>query len=441
MNPLAQELNHAIAAVNPHVLEMLSDLGRELYFPKGILSQAAEAKQYARRYDATIGTALEDGVAMNLPIVMQQIPGIRPDDALLYAPSPGIRELRQEWVRKLLLDNPDLGGRGMSLPVVTSGLTHGLSLVGDLFLDRGDVVLLPDQMWENYRLIFGVRRGAELREYPFFRGCGLDLDAFRKALGAVCAERGKAVVLLNFPNNPTGYTPTEAEGTALAEALTAAARAGANVVAVCDDAYYGLFFDDEAMRQSLFARLAGAHPRLLAVKADAATKEAYVWGLRVGFLTFSSAGAAAGSPLYDALEKKTAAAIRGVISNSSQLSQKIVLEALRHPAFRDQRAAKAEVLRVRAMKVKEVLADPRYAEAWTPYPFNSGYFMCVRLHRVRAEQLRVHLLKSYGVGTIATGEWDLRIAFSSLEAGQIRDFFDVLLQGWKDLAAAAPATA
>ena len=43
-------------------MRMLSDLGRKLYFPKGILTQSAEAKQKATRYNATIGEAREDRV-------------------------------------------------------------------------------------------------------------------------------------------------------------------------------------------------------------------------------------------------------------------------------------------------------------------------------------------------------------------------------------------
>ena len=35
MNPLAKELNDLIVQQNPHVLEMLSDLGKNLFFPKG----------------------------------------------------------------------------------------------------------------------------------------------------------------------------------------------------------------------------------------------------------------------------------------------------------------------------------------------------------------------------------------------------------------------
>ena len=49
---------------------MLSDLGKRLFFPKGILAQAAEAKEKAKRYDATIGIAREKGKPMFLPSVM-----------------------------------------------------------------------------------------------------------------------------------------------------------------------------------------------------------------------------------------------------------------------------------------------------------------------------------------------------------------------------------
>ncbi len=49
MNPLAAELNRTIEQEAPAVMRMLSALGRELYFPKGILTQTAEANQKAHR--------------------------------------------------------------------------------------------------------------------------------------------------------------------------------------------------------------------------------------------------------------------------------------------------------------------------------------------------------------------------------------------------------
>ena len=97
MNKLAEELNGTIQDNAPNVFEMLSSLGRELYFPKGILSQSAEAKQKATRYNATIGIAKEDTEAMHLPSVMKQFSGHLPNEVLPYAPSTGKPELRKKW--------------------------------------------------------------------------------------------------------------------------------------------------------------------------------------------------------------------------------------------------------------------------------------------------------------------------------------------------------
>ena len=97
-------------------------------------------------------------------------------------------------------------------------------------------------------------------------------------------------MLLNFPNNPTGYSPSQAEARGVLEVLAGRARAGQKILAVFDDAYFGLFYEDGMYRQSLFAGAADLHENLLAVKVDGPTKEDLVWGFRVGFLTFAARG-------------------------------------------------------------------------------------------------------------------------------------------------------
>lgn len=429
MNPLAEQLNATIESEAPHLMEMLSSLGRRFYFPsKGILSQSAEAKKRAYKFNATIGTALEGGHAMHLNCLTSQLPGISPDDALLYAPSPGNPLLREAWREKDLHDNPDLRGKPASLPVVTAGLSHALSLIADLIVDEGDLFVYLDKNWGNYRLNFVERKGAEPRLFPFFDCDGhFNTPAFKATLDAAVDEgRRKIIVLLNFPNNPTGYSPTEAEGEAMADALVATAERGVNVAVIVDDAYYGLFFKPEIMRQSLFTKLAGRHPRLLAFKADAATKEVFVWGLRVGFVSFSIGGVPANSPVFDAVNAKMGGLIRAVVSNSSALSEFLVLNALKSPDFYTERAEKLEIMRRRAAKVTEVLQNPRFAAAWDAYPFNSGYFMCLKIKTMDAPSLRLRLLDKYGVGTVAINDTDLRIAFSSVEEGDVPELLEII---------------
>ncbi len=429
---LATELNDVIQREAPDIFEMLSGLGRALYFPKGILTQSAEAKQKASRYNATIGIAREHNVAMHLPSVMRRFASLSPDDALPYAPSFGLPALRAKWREHIQAVNPSLAGQAFSLPVVTGGVTHGLSLVADLFVNADDTVLIPDQVWGNYNMVFKVRREARMVKYPFFSTSGgLDTAGFAAAVAGE-SKRGKLIVLLNFPNNPSGYAPTEAEAKAICNALVAAAESGCRVVVVCDDAYFGLFYEPGVMRESIFSRLVGRHPRLLPIKLDGATKEDFVWGLRVAFITFAATG---GAPVHDALEKKTAGCIRGTVSNCSLASQSILVQAMNDPAYAGEKQAKFEVLRARAARVKQVLAGDRYASAWTPYPFNSGYFMCLRLKTLNAEAYRLHLLDRYGIGVIATAPTDIRVAFSCIEEKDIADLFEQMFRCEREMAA------
>ncbi len=105
------------------------------------------------------------------------------------------------------------------------------------------------------------------------------------------------------------------------------------------------------------------------------------------------------APVYDALERKTAGCVRGTISNVSHLSQSIVLKSMQSENFAAEKAEKFDILKRRALRVKAVLADPKFGDAWDVYPFNSGYFMCLKLKTVDAEKLRRHLLDNYGVGS------------------------------------------
>ncbi len=430
---LATELNEVIARENPHVLAMLSGFGRRIFFPKGIPAQSAEAKQKAKRFNATIGIAREAGQPMFLPSVMKQLSGFSPGEVLPYAPATGRPDLRKAWREALLAKNPSLRGRSFSLPIVTGGITHALSLVGDLFVDVGETILLPDKYWENYELIFGVRFGARIETFPLLTsGGGLDVEGLRKALEARRGEQ-KALLAFNFPNNPTGYSLRKEEANAVVEILVSAADAGTNLLVLCDDAYFGLFYEEDVLPESLFALLAGRHERILAVKADGPTKEEYVWGLRAGMLTFGAKAAASDEDLYRSLEKKVAGAVRSTVSNCSNLVQSVVARAMAEPTFEEECRQKRKVLEARARKVKEVLAGADFSDVWQAYPFNAGYFMCLRLSKLDAEIYRRHLLEKHGIGVIANDAHDIRVAFAGVEEDDIPALFEALATAAREL--------
>jgi aspartate/methionine/tyrosine aminotransferase len=404
-----------------------------LFFPKGILAQSAEAKEKANRYDATIGIAKENGKPMFLPSVMHYFNDLSPAEALTYAPATGRPDLRKKWREDLLRKNPGLSGKKFSLPIVTAGVTHALSIVGDLFVDKGDMVLAPDKFWENYELLLGVRYEAQLALYPFFNAAGgFNVEALRQAVASHAGSR-KTIVVLNFPNNPTGYSATKTEIERIEAVLVEAAGKGRNLIVVTDDAYFGLFYSADVAKESLFARLAGCHERILAIKVDGPTKEAYVWGFRTGMLTFGATAVQSEEKLFQALEKKVAGAIRSAVSNCSHVAQSVLSKAMSSDSMLVERRQKKEVLEARAKKVQAILALPKYAGLWEPYPFNAGYFMCLKLKGIDAETYRQHLLNKHGVGVIADGERDIRIAFSAVDIDQLEDLYDILATAAREL--------
>nr|WP_320017347.1 aminotransferase class I/II-fold pyridoxal phosphate-dependent enzyme [uncultured Desulfobacter sp.] len=435
MNPSAQELNNIIEQAAPHVYEMLSDMGKKLFFPKGILTQSAEAKEKADKVNATIGIAKQGSCVLSLSSVTKYITQIEPNDYLPYASSFGLPELRKKWRKELYIKNPSLEGTAVSLPVVTSGITHGVSILSDMWVNANDVIVMPDMIWGNYNMIFRVRNSARFAEYKSYDDAmtHFNLDGFERVIREQAAQNDKIIVMLNFPHNPTGYTLSKKEAACVAEILIDVAQKGTNVVAACDDAYFGLFFEEESAKQSLFAKIAGKASRLLAIKLDGPTKEDYVMGFRTGFTTYGVAADANLDGVYEALEKKTAGCIRGNISNCSHLSQTILVKSMEDENYKSCKQGMFNLLKSRAFAIKEVLKDPKYADGFDVYPFNSGYFMCIRVKGVNADELRLHLLENYGTGLISIGEENLRVAFSCLEEKDVKTLFDIILSGINDL--------
>jgi len=416
MHPLASALNAELASAASPFPSMLSHKGLRAYFPsKGILGQSAEAKD--ADINATIGTAFEeDGSPLCLECLEELIK--LPSTAFLYTPSFGLPGLRDKWRTMLVAKNPSLAGKSFSLPIVTHALTQGLSVAGHLFVDPGEEIILPDLFWDNYELLFEEDCGGILKTFPLFAD-----DAFNvAALDALLQAPGeKKVLVLNFPNNPTGYTATERDAAALCAALSRAAQAGKKLVVILDDAYFGLVYEPGVSRESLFTVLADMHRNLLAIKLDGPTKEDYVWGFRTGFITFGAKDATPAQ--YRALEAKAAGIIRGSISNASSIAQHLLLKAYGDPAYAAQKETKRAVLEQRYHRIKTILADhPEYADSFVPLPFNSGYFMCVKPSGVDPETLRKRLLTSRRTGVIVLSGL-LRLAFSSVPCDKLDALF------------------
>lgn len=418
-DPQAVQLNQTIEKENSFVLEMLSEKGKNIFFPKlGILAQAAQAK--GKQINATIGEAVADNGKSLYLDGFDAFTSMEVENIFPYAPSPGKPDLRAIWKDFIYAKNPSLNQQTISVPIATNGLTHAISMAGYLFVDEGDSVIISDLYWENYDLIFKNACGGTIETFTLFKDSGFDLDSFEDTLQN--SKSNKIVTLLNFPNNPTGYTPTDAEVDSIAAILLQQAQAGKNIVVLIDDAYFGLVYENGIYTESIFTKLSHLHERILAVKIDGPTKEDYVWGFRVGFMTYGIKGGNAA--LYEALEAKTAGAVRGNISNISNLSQSLLTKIYKSENYQAYKSEKYAILQSRYRALKKSLAEHKPGVYFDALPYNSGYFMCIKVRLgLNGEQIRQHLLEKYSTGVIVFGDI-IRLAFSAVPEDKI----DTLVQ-------------
>ncbi len=413
MNTRATRLNKTLG----EAAKFLSAEGRRLYFPYGgILGQGGEAKGCA--INGTIGMAFEeDGSPLVMDAFAKNVSLSR--KAFLYAGSFGLADLRATWRQMEERKNPSLKGVLCSNPVVTNALTHGLRIAAELFADARDTLVTPDLFWDNYELIFQEAVGCRMAHFNTFTKKGAFDAAAMKA--ELLKPGAKKILILNFPNNPTGYTATLDDAKKIVAAVKAAAVQGKRIVVLLDDAYFGLVYEKGIHGESLFAEFANLHKNVLAVKLDGTTKEDYVWGLRVGFITFAFKGAT--SEQLKALEDKAAGDVRSAISNVSSLGQHLALAAYADKDYYAQKKAKYDVLRARYQEIRRILkAHPEYAASFDAMPFNSGYFMCVKPKGVEAEKVRRRLIEKYSTGTIVLSGL-IRLAFSAVPLQKLPTLF------------------
>ena len=404
----ANQLNQSIQSHAPAAFEMLSELGRSAAFPDGVPAQAVEAADC--QYNGSIGQVTDGhGGAIPLPTLGELFSGFELNSTLLYPPQLGLTPLRKAWGDRTASRE---SGLRLPDPMVTVALTHAISLCADLFSDSKTTILTPTPCWGNYSAVFGLRRGAQMRQWALYNEeGGLNIEGFKTGLANIS---GKGIVVFNFPGNPTGYSPTLEETSALIDAVSD--HPGPLIVLV-DDAYQGLVHEPEVLQHSIFYPLVQrlSAEKHMAVKIDGATKELGFFGGRVGFLTLGTSDEAAAA-LYD----KAAAIARATVSSAPAPSQMAVLACVTAPDIEAQIQQLKDLLRERYQKVR--LCLPLLSEAGIEvFPFNSGCFALMRLpEHLDPHAVRRNLIQEHSVGLVALSSHQaLRLAYCSMSAEQI----------------------
>ena len=408
-------------------MSFFSKLGENIILPQDVLIQSKETAAIPGAINATIGIATSNKKAMALPSINKVITEINNSEYLPYSPTPGLPKMRELWKEKILADNPSINKDFLSLPMVTTGITQGIDIAANLFSESGDALLLPNLFWQNYAQIYTIKLGNKIYKYnQFDENNEFSISNFKETLYSI--KEDKISLILNFPNNPTGYTPSDVELNSLVDVISTYAKENKNkqLIIVSDDAYFGLFFEKNHKTPSLNATYKLAeNENCLIVKLDGITKEFYSWGLRVGFITYYTKN----DELRKILLEKTQGYLRSTTSSPSNLSQQIAVRLLDNKQSLAEKEINDKIIEERYNELKQAISKEQLDQLVRVLPFNSGYFFTIKLpSNINAHEFRLKFLNEYKYGVYSMDDEHIRIAFSCLDKELIPELINKFKQ-------------
>ncbi len=200
-----------------------------------------------------------------------------------YAHNLGLPELRHAIAGYTHTLHPQQAtDRWFDRIAVTSGGVNGLMLASQTLLEAGDEVVVVTPAWPNLVAQPQIM-GARVRTVPLTVTADgawvLDLDA----LLAVVTPATK-LLILNAPNNPTGWTLTRDEQAAI---LAHCRRTGTWVLA--DEVYERLYFAGDTANGAAPSFLDVAEPDDRLIVAHSFSKSFLMTGWRLGWLLLPQA--------------------------------------------------------------------------------------------------------------------------------------------------------
>jgi N-succinyldiaminopimelate aminotransferase len=183
-----------------------------------------------------------------------------------YPPGPGRPELRAAIARHRLRYGTEYDPDTEIL--VTAGATEAITATLIALTEPGDEVIVIEPYYDSYAAAVAMA-GAERKVVGLVEGedgrFGLDVEGLRAAV----TPRTRAI-LVNSPHNPTGTVFTRAELAALA-----ALCVEHDLIAICDEVYEHLVFDDN--EHIPLVTLPGMRPRTVSISSAGKTFNCTGW--------------------------------------------------------------------------------------------------------------------------------------------------------------------
>ncbi|MBA7479028.1 LL-diaminopimelate aminotransferase [subsurface metagenome] len=434
----------------------LSELGKRIYLPQGVFFWAGRAKKEAEIM-GTLGSAfgyekdfIEGGTSEWVPCYLEDIKNYTKLNINEIVPYPkisgleGLKTIWKNWIIEKSLINKTIEKERLnrlenyiSTPVITSGLTNGIFVCCSLLLNSGDYIISPNKRWGNYDNIIEKLLGAKIKSFEFFIKSKFNVQGLKDAIYEVSKIQEKIVLILGFPNNPTGYIPKKEELEEIINVLRLAQKdISKPIIVLVDDAYEPYVYSNNVINRSIFYDLHDLEEDIIPIKIDGITKEFLMYGGRIGFVTIGLKPSWVNSEeeldiLKTEINNKLSGLIRTTISNSNHFYQSLIINLFKDvgaDGLIQKRDKVKALLKARYEKINAELRKIKNSDISVD-PNAGGFFVFVNLNpnKFRANDFADHLLKKYKVGVIPIEKPNdningIRIAYCSIDLTQITEF-------------------
>ena len=429
-----------------------SEVGKKIFLPDGVFYWAGRAKKEAELI-GTLGSAygfekdfIEGGNSDWLPCYLKEIANYSQfsvKEIIPYTSIGGLIEIRKVWkdwiINKSLYGKEDESllfrlNKYITMPVTTGGVTNGIFLSCVMFLNQNDYIIMPNKRWGNYDNIINKFIRAKTRTFEFFKNSEMNINGMETAINEVAKIQDKVVILLNFPNNPTGYVPKKEEASDLIKMLKESQiTLEKPIIVLVDDAYEPYIYTDTVLNKSIFYDLHQIDEDVIPIKLDGITKELLIYGGRIGFITLGLKPSWIDNEeelekLKDEINNKLEGFIRATISNCNSFYQVVVNKLFQENSMEQiikSRDKVNKLLKERYESINFELKKIKNPDISID-PNSGGFFVFVNLNpdKIKATEFADHLLNKYKVGIIPVEKLDeningIRIAYCSIDLSKI----------------------
>ena len=448
---------------NTPLYKAFSDLGKRIFLPDGIFYWSGRAKKEAEII-GTIGSAfgyekdfIEGGSEDWVPCYLNEIrnyTNVNIKQVVPYAPIGGLPDIREIWKKWIIkkseaIEKDKLARleKYITTPIITSGVTNGIYLTCALFLNPREYIISPNKRWGNYDNIIEKHIGAEIKSFDFFKDNKINLQSLKETIEDVANRQDKVIIILNFPNNPTGYNPTYQEARDLIKLLKDTYYLIRKpMVIIVDDAYEYYVYTDKHIKNSLFFELHQLDEDIIPIKLDGITKELLMYGGRIGFVTIGlKPNWVKNDEEMDILKREVNNKLEGMnrstISNCNHFYQAItqkLFDEMGMDKIIEAQNVVINLLKERYEKINSELAKINNPDVSVD-PNSGGFFLFVNLNptKIKANEFADHLLKKFKVGVIPIEKPyeninGIRIAYCSIDIGQIPELVNRINLALKD---------